>query len=162
MRKQQLPVQVVSTAHVRFDRVSKKRKWEDFFPFRIDENQQNCPEIPMPALEKYQDLDVVVAKLPCKGWSGKSGMRDVFMLQVNLVVANILVESGWVTPEVKRAVYAVFVGSCGPMQEIFRCEDLLRKVEDHRVYKPELRRLKQTMLMPPASCQLAQPYGETG
>ncbi|PPR96000.1 hypothetical protein GOBAR_AA24670 [Gossypium barbadense] len=158
----QLPGSVVSTVHVRFDRVSKKRKWEDFFPFRIDENQQNCPEIPMPALEKYQDLDVVVAKLPCKGWSGKSGMRDVFMLQVNLVVANILVESGWVTPEVKRAVYAVFVGSCGPMQEIFRCEDLLRKVEDHRVYKPELRRLKQTMLMPPGSCQLAQPYGETG
>ncbi|XWS64551.1 hypothetical protein CRYUN_Cryun05aG0013800 [Craigia yunnanensis] len=157
---------VVSTVHVHFNHVSKARKWEDFFPEWIDEDQKSgpptCPEIPMPRLEDYWDLDVVVARVPCEGWTGKAGLRDVFRLQVNLVVANLLVESGWVTPDVKRAVYVVFIGGCGPMPEIFRCDDLLRKVGDHWVYKPELRRLKQKVLMPLGSCQIAQPYGKTG
>ncbi|XP_007030850.2 PREDICTED: putative UDP-glucuronate:xylan alpha-glucuronosyltransferase 4 [Theobroma cacao] len=158
---------VVSTVHVRFDHVSKAIKWGDFFPEWIDEDQKFslplCPAIPMPRLEDYRDLDVVVARVPCDGWTGKSGLRDVFRLQVNLVVANLLVESGWVMePDVKRVVYAVFVGSCGPMPEIFRCDDLLRKAGDHWVYKPELRRLKQKVLMPLGSCQIAQPYAKTG
>ncbi|XP_022744423.1 putative UDP-glucuronate:xylan alpha-glucuronosyltransferase 4 [Durio zibethinus] len=158
---------VVSTVHVRFNNVSKARKWEDFFPEWIDEDHKSslpptCPEIPMPRLEDYRDLHVVVARVPCEGWTGKAGFRDVFRLQVNLVVANLLVGSGWVTPNVKRAVYAVFVGGCGPMPEIFRCDDLLRKVGDHWVYMPELRRLKQKVLMPLGSCQIAPPHGKTG
>ncbi|KAK8531657.1 hypothetical protein V6N13_131019 [Hibiscus sabdariffa] len=158
----QSPGSVVTTVRVRFDRVHRETKWEDFFPAKNSSPLPSCPEIPMPALEDYEDLDVVVVKLPCKGWTGRSGLKDVFRLQVNLVAANVLVASGWVTPDIKRAVYAVFVGNCEPMPEIFVCEDLLRKVDDHWVYKPELRRLKQTVVMPPGSCQLAQPYGETG
>ncbi|XWS57546.1 hypothetical protein CRYUN_Cryun09bG0183700 [Craigia yunnanensis] len=156
---------VVSTVHIRIDRVSKTRKWEDFFPEWIDEDQKSglptCLEIPMPRLEDYRDLDVVVASVPCEGWTGKAGLKDVFRLQVNLVVANLLVGSGWVTPDVKRAVYAVFIGGCGPMPEIFRYDYLLRKVGDNWVYKPELRR-QQKVLMPLGSCQIAQPYGKTG
>ncbi|KAK6233132.1 Glycosyl transferase [Theobroma cacao] len=157
----------VNTVHVRFDRVSEASKWVDFFPEWIDEDQKSgpptCPEIPMPPLEDYRDLDVVVAKVPCDGWTGKSGLKDVFRLQVNLVVANLLVRSGWVMEsDVKRAVYAVFIGNCGPMPEIFRCDDLSRKAGDHWVYKPELRRLKQKVVMPLGSCQIAQPYGITG
>ncbi|XVE89692.1 hypothetical protein DITRI_Ditri20bG0016300 [Diplodiscus trichospermus] len=157
-----------STVHVHFDHVSKARKWEDFFPEWIDEDRKSspptCPEIPMPRLEDYRDLDVVVAKVPCEGWTGKAGLRDVFRLQVNLVVANLLVGSGWVTTgHVKLvAVYAVFISSCGPMPEIFRCDDLLKKAGDHWVYKPELRRLKQKVLMPLGSCQIAQLYDKTG
>ncbi|OMO99159.1 Glycosyl transferase, family 8 [Corchorus olitorius] len=157
----------ISTVHVHFDHVSKSTKWEDIFPTWIDENQESgpppaCPEIPMPRLEAYRDLDVVVAKVPCEGWTGKAGLRDVFRLQVNLVVANILVRSGWVMPDIKRPVYVVFIGVCGPMPEIFRCDDMLSKVGDHWVYKPELRRLKQKVLMPLGSCQIAPPLGKTG
>ncbi|XVE62994.1 hypothetical protein DITRI_Ditri06bG0164300 [Diplodiscus trichospermus] len=156
----------VSTVHVHFNHVTKARRWEDFFPEWIDEDQNSgpptCPEIPMPRLRDYQDLDIVVARVPCEGWTSKAGLRDVFRLQVNLVVANLLVGSGWATPDVKRAVYAVFIGDCGPMQEIFRCDDLLRKVGDHWVYRPELSRLQQKVIMPLGSCEIAQPYGRTG
>ncbi|XP_038998849.1 putative UDP-glucuronate:xylan alpha-glucuronosyltransferase 4 [Hibiscus syriacus] len=156
------PGSIISTVHVPFDSVRRGTKWEDFFPAQNSSHPTPCPEIPMPPLEDYDDLDVVVAKLPCKGRTGRSGPKDVLRLQVNLVVANVLVASGWVMPDIKRAVYVVFVGSCEPVPEIFVCEDLLRKVDDHWVYKPELRRLKQTVLMPRGSCQIAQPYGETG
>ncbi|MFQ6635176.1 hypothetical protein Gotur_011003 [Gossypium turneri] len=157
---------LVDTVRVHFDCVSKVREWKDFFPVWINEDSNlhppTCPEIPMPRLEEYWDLNVVVAKVPCDGWTTEAGMRDVFRLQVNLVVANLLVRSGWAKgPDVKWEVYAVFIGHCGPMPEIFRCDDLLRKEGDHWVYKPELKRLKQKVLMPPGTCQIAYPFGKT-
>ncbi|KAE8677710.1 UDP-glucuronate:xylan alpha-glucuronosyltransferase 2 [Hibiscus syriacus] len=136
------------------------RKWEDFSPVWINEDLDSlpptCPEIPMPRpAEENRDLDVVVARVPCEGWTIKAGMRDVFRLQVNLVVATLLERTG-------RAMrYAVFVGNCGPMPEIFRCDDLLRKEGDHWVYKPELRRLKQKVLMPFGTCHIAYQFGKT-
>ncbi|KAK9219095.1 hypothetical protein WN943_007734 [Citrus x changshan-huyou] len=67
-------------------------------------------------VQDYRYLDVIVARVPCRGdGDGGGGMRDVFRLQVNLVVANLAVESGLVKPDVDRAVYVVFVGSCGAM-----------------------------------------------
>ncbi|KAK9219092.1 hypothetical protein WN943_007731 [Citrus x changshan-huyou] len=74
----------------------------------------------MPA-QDYRYLDVIVASVPCRGdGDAGGGMRDVFRLQVNLVVANLAVESGWLKPDVDRPVYVVFVGSCGAMVEMFR------------------------------------------
>ncbi|XAR52588.1 Glucuronosyltransferase [Bertholletia excelsa] len=144
---------------VEFNRVSENLRWANFFPEWIDENEKwsrpKCPDIPMPQLEKYNEgFDVVVAKLPCE-----SGSRDVFRLQVNLVVANLMVRSGW---GVDRTVYAVFIGPCGPMREIFPCEDLTSHEGDYWVYRPDLWRLKQKLLMPVGSCQLAPPYEEPG
>ncbi|KDO40204.1 hypothetical protein CISIN_1g0469172mg, partial [Citrus sinensis] len=119
----------VETVHVRFDHVGEDKKWEDFFPEWIDEDHKwgppACPDIPMP-VQDYRYLDVIVARVPCRGdGDGGGGMRDVFRLQVNLVVANLAVESGLVKPDVDRAVYVVFVGSCGAMVEMFRCDDLV-------------------------------------
>ncbi|GAV63167.1 Glyco_transf_8 domain-containing protein [Cephalotus follicularis] len=151
---------------VYFEHVSKDRKWEDFFPEWIDEyhkwGQPECPEIPMPSMDDYKGLDVVVARVPCEMWTSKEGVRDVFRLQVNLVVANLVVNSMWVNPDVDRTVYVVFVGSCGPMWEIFRCDDIMKRIGDYWVYKPDLRRLKHKMLMPVGSCQIAPPFAETG
>ncbi|KAJ7977979.1 Hexosyltransferase [Quillaja saponaria] len=153
---------------VNCNRVDEKLTWNDIYPEWIDENKKwispTCPEVPMPRLEDYRDLDVVFARIPCNENYGKGerGIRDVFSLQVNLVVGNLVVESGWVKPDVDRTVYVVFVGSCGPMVEIFRCDDLLMHQGEYWVYKPELRRLKQKMLMPVGSCQLAPNYAETG
>ncbi|KAK9219035.1 hypothetical protein WN943_007674 [Citrus x changshan-huyou] len=102
----------------------------------------------MPA-QDYRYLDVIVARVPCRGdGDAGGGMRDVFRLQVNLVVANLAVESGWVKPDVDQAVYVVFVGSCGAMVEMFRCDDLVEHAGDYWVYKPDLRRLKHKVLMP--------------
>ncbi|XP_038704749.1 putative UDP-glucuronate:xylan alpha-glucuronosyltransferase 5 [Tripterygium wilfordii] len=151
----------VEIVPVRFARVATK-KWEDFFPEWIDEEKwspPSCPEIPLPSRmeEEYGDLDVIVVQVPC-GARRRVGSRDVFRLQVNLVVANLAVAGG-----VDRTVYIVFVGSCGPMIEIFRCDDLLTHVGDFWVYKPDLRRLRQKVLMPVGSCKIAPLLlGETG
>ncbi|XP_061348414.1 putative UDP-glucuronate:xylan alpha-glucuronosyltransferase 4 [Gastrolobium bilobum] len=154
----------VETVSVDFERVDENLKWKEFFPEWIDENEKwgkpTCPKMPMPALENYEDLNVVVAKVPC----GKEGIRDVYGLQVNLVVANLAVENGWVTEMDgdHRKVYVVFIGSCGPMVEIFRCDDLLMHQGAYWVYKPDLRSLKQKTLMPIGACQVARGYAETG
>ncbi|KAK1580847.1 hypothetical protein Q3G72_000615 [Acer saccharum] len=161
----------VETVRVRFDQVDENLKWEDFFPVWIDEDNKwgppTCPEIPMPSITKrYEDLDVIVARVPCGdnqtsvfGSSGrggeKKGIRDLFRLQVNLVVAKVAVESGWMLPDVDRTVHVVFIGSCGPMVEMFRCDDLVQHVGDYWVYKPDMRRLKQKVLIPVGSCQIA-------
>lgn len=155
----------VETVSVDFDRVDESLKWKDFFPVWIDEDEKwghppKCPDLPMPTWESYRDINVVVARVPC-------GIRDVFRLQVNLVVANLAVESGWVMKlDAYEPVYVVFIGSsCGPMVEIFRCDDLLLHQsgeDEYWVYKPDLWRLRQKMLMPVGSCQLAPGYAETG
>lgn len=161
----------VETFSINFDHVDENLKWEDFFPEWIDEDEKwgkpQCPNMPMPVLKNYQDLDVMLATVPCgtnEGAGEKAGVRDLFRLQVNLVVANLAVESGWVTTleSDHKNVYVVFVGSCGPMLEIFKCDELLMHQGEYWVYKPDLKRLKQNMLMPVGSCQLATSYAETG
>lgn len=157
---------------VQFDRVSGDLKWAHLFPEWIDESERwsppRCPEIPMPKRpESLRDLDVVVARSPpCGGGDGGGGegAREVYRLQVNLVVANLTVTSGWVSPDVDRTVYVVFEGNdkCGAMREIYRCEDMVIKEGEIRVYKPDLRRLKQKVLMPVGSCQIAPPLAERG
>ncbi|GFP96024.1 putative UDP-glucuronate:xylan alpha-glucuronosyltransferase 4 [Phtheirospermum japonicum] len=113
----------------------------------------------MPRFEDYEELDVVVSRVPCEEGGD---WRSVFRLQVNLVVANLLVRSGRKGNEVDRPIFAVFIGSSGPMWEIFRCDDLLWHVGDTWVYKPELRRIKQKVLMPVGSCQISPPFAQSG
>lgn len=75
-----------STEVVEFERVSLNVEWSHLFPEWIDEEEENegpsCPEIPMPDYSLYEEVDVVVARVPCrqpaKGWA-----RDVFRLQVH-------------------------------------------------------------------------------
>lgn len=161
---------LVEVVTVRFDHVNKDHQWLDFFPEWMDEDKiegpPSCPEIPMPEFEDYHGLDVVVVQVPCKRGSDKEGIRDVFRLQLNLVAANLLVRSaGWKNHsnyQWDRTVYAVFIGSCGPMREIFRCDDLLVHEEEFLVYKPHLRKLTQKVLMPVGTCQIATPHEEPG
>lgn len=108
----QVPVNgLADVTTINFKVVDGDKKWEDFFPEWVDEDGKygpmKCPEIPMP--QSYEKVDVVVARVP-------DGVRDVFRLQVNLVVANVLVNSGL------EEVYVVFIGRSKPMWEIFRCE----------------------------------------
>ncbi|KAF1892105.1 hypothetical protein Lal_00036461 [Lupinus albus] len=130
--------------------VEKKLSW---FEINEEKGKSKCPKMPMPKLENYKDLNVVVAKLPCV----QEGVRDLFWLQVNLVVANLVVESGWVEniDMIHKKVYVVFVGYCEPMIEIFRCDDLLMHEGEYLVYQPDLMRLKQKTLMPLGSCEIA-------
>ncbi|KAK7258852.1 hypothetical protein RIF29_24440 [Crotalaria pallida] len=147
----------VETVSIHFDHVNRSLKRVDFFPEWIDEEgKPKCPEMPMPRLKDYRDLNVVVAKVPC----GQEGNKDLFRLQVNLVVANLAVENGWEAnlDHIPRKVYVVFVGPCDPMIEIFRCDDLLLHQGEYWVYQPDLRRLRQQTLMPVGSCEVVPSY----
>ncbi|CAN6724665.1 unnamed protein product [Malus baccata var. baccata] len=158
----------VEAVSVAFERVARDRKWEDYFPEWVDEDEERgkpkCPEIPIPKLENYEGIDVVLAKVPCGAnrTSDKEGIRDVFRLQVNLVVANLVVGRGWMKPDAHRTVYVVFIGACGPMVEIFRCDDRLMHSGNYWVYRPNIVRLKQKVHMPFGSCQISPGYAETG
>ncbi|KAL1541441.1 putative UDP-glucuronate:xylan alpha-glucuronosyltransferase 4 isoform X1 [Salvia divinorum] len=136
-------------------------RWSDLFPEWINESstKTRCPELPMPEFGRYEELDVVVARVPCSECEG-SGWRDVARLHVNLVVANLLVRSGRVGGG--RPVFAVFVGCCGPMWEIFRCDDLVLRVGDSWIYRPQLRRIKQLVQLPVGSCQVSPPLAHSG
>ncbi|KAE9598124.1 hypothetical protein Lal_00003963 [Lupinus albus] len=153
----------VDIVSIHFDHVNGSLKWNDFFPELIyEDGNPNCHEIPMPKLKDYDDdVNVIVAKVPC---GNKEEKRDVFRLQVNLVVANLAVKSGWVRDFEfnTRKVYVVFVGSCGPMIEIFRCDDLLMQQGEYLVYLPDLKSLKHQILMPIGSCHIAPAYAQPG
>lgn len=142
---------------IKFHRVNESIRWTDLFPEWINEERpQKCPEIPMPRFEDYKGINVVVARVPC------GGSTDVFRLQVNLVVANLLVRNGWENRSTYYEMHVVFIGSCEPMLEIFRCDDLLWHERHAWVYKPDLQRLKQKVVMPVGTCQLAHPFDEQG
>ncbi|MED6218646.1 hypothetical protein PIB30_028487 [Stylosanthes scabra] len=161
----------VETVTVNFDHVNESLKWKDLYPEWIDEDEKwgkgKCPEMPTTTTTaEANTLNVVVARVP------ESSCGVVFRLQLNLVVANLAVESGWVSWEGydPRVVYVVFVSSsssCGPMEEIFRCDDLLMHNHSEEgvyywVYKPDLRSLKLKTLMPIGSCQISPAYAESG
>ncbi|XP_051148698.1 putative UDP-glucuronate:xylan alpha-glucuronosyltransferase 5 [Andrographis paniculata] len=133
--------------------------WSELSPERMDESS-NCPDIPMPRFVDYENLDAVVARVPRR--ECKHGvMRDVSRLQVNLVVANLLARSRG-KDDRDRPVFAVFFDSCDPMMEIFRCQDMLWHFGNSWVYKPELARIKELLLMPVGPCQFVPPFSRPG
>ncbi|CAN7096832.1 unnamed protein product [Brassica rapa subsp. narinosa] len=149
---------ILETVHVTLDPLPKNLTWESLFPVWIDEDHRwhtpTCPEVPLPRVEGSDaDVDVVVVKVPCDGVREDKGLRDVFRLQVNLAAAKLAVESG--RRKVDRTVYVVFIGSCGPMHEIFRCDERVRRVGEYWLYRPNLEKLKQKLVMPVGSCQIA-------
>lgn len=143
---------------VKFDRVGEDVRWCDLAPERVYENS-TCPYIPMPDFEDYKDLDVVIARVPRSTGVEDGGLKDVFRLQVNLVVANLLVTSG---RNGSGPLMAVFVESLEPMREIFRCDDLFWNEGNTWIYKPEMIMIKKLMLMPVGPCQFVPPSSVFG
>lgn len=148
---------------IEFERVSENFEWKDLFPEWIDEEEENegpfCPEIPMPDFSLYGEFDVVVVRLPCRrpepGWS-----RDVFRLQVHLVAANLAVRRA--KRDGRGAVKLVFYGSCQPMMEVFRCDDMVGREGQWWMYQVEVGRLEEKVAMPIGSCKLALPLWREG
>ncbi|TYH11879.1 hypothetical protein ES288_A06G021300v1 [Gossypium darwinii] len=150
------------TIPVHFDRVPEALKWQDLFPEWIDEEEESevpkCPEFPMPNFDKYPNMDLLVAKLPCKypinGWS-----RDVFRLQVHLITAKMAVKNG---KKKKKKIKVVFTSKCRPMLELFRCNDLVKQEGDWWYYEPDVEKLEQKIGLPVGSCKLALPLWGQG
>lgn len=148
---------------VYFERVSQFLNWTDLFPEWIDEEEENdvpsCPEIPMPEYAEYGSMDVIVAKLPCRypeeGWK-----RDVFRLQVHLIVANLAVKKG--KKDWRGKTRVVFWSKCRPMLELFPCDNLVKGEGEWWYYEPEVKRLEHKVSLPIGSCKLALPLWEQG
>lgn len=148
---------------IEFERVSDNFEWKDLFPEWIDEEEENegtsCPEIPMPDFSLYEEVDVVVARLPCRrpeeGWS-----RDVFRLQVHLIVANMAVRRG--RRDGNGKVRVVVESECRPMMEILRCDDLVAREGRWWMFEVEGVRLEEMVALPVGSCKLALPLWDEG
>ncbi|KAE9600038.1 putative glucuronosyltransferase [Lupinus albus] len=146
-----------------FERVSQYFNWTDLYPEWIDEEEESdvasCPEIPMPEFAQYENMDVIVAKLPCiypkEGWG-----RDVFRLQVHLIAANLAVKKG--KRDWKWKTKVVLWSKCRPMMELFRCNDLVKHEGDWWYYEVDVKRLEQKVSLPVGSCTLALPLWEQG
>lgn len=65
----------------------------------------------------YRKVDVLVARSPCgvKISEGKGG-RDVFRLQINLIVADLALKNSDQAND--NSVFVAFTGQCEPMLEI--------------------------------------------
>ncbi|GMN35180.1 hypothetical protein TIFTF001_005141 [Ficus carica] len=141
---------------VKFEHVTDFFKWEDLFPEWIDEEEESdvpsCPEVPMPEFEKYGKMDVIVARLPCN----EKERRDVFRLQVHLVVANLAVKKGkrdWNNKRTKVVLWS----KCRPMMDLFGCNELVKRLGDWWFFEPEIAKLEHKLSLPVGSCQLALP-----
>ncbi|THG23827.1 UDP-glucuronate:xylan alpha-glucuronosyltransferase 2-like isoform X1 [Camellia sinensis] len=152
------------TIPIDFGQVSEIFEWKDLFPEWIDEEEEIdgplCPEIPMPDLENYGYVDMVVAKLPCKypeeGWG-----RDVFRLQVHLIAAKLAAKRGkrgWNEGRTK----VVLLSKCRPMLELFRCNDMVTQEGDWWFFQPQIERLEHKISLPVGSCNLALPLWGKG
>ncbi|XP_014500490.1 UDP-glucuronate:xylan alpha-glucuronosyltransferase 2 [Vigna radiata var. radiata] len=151
------------TTTVHFQRVSQSLNWTDLFPEWIDEEEENevpsCPEIPMPEFAEYGCMDIIVAKLPCrypeKGWN-----RDVFRLQVHLIVANLATKNG--KKDWRGKTRLVFWSKCRPMMELFPCDNLVKREGEWWYYEADMNKLQHKVSLPVGSCKLAMPLWEQG
>ncbi|KAL4307945.1 hypothetical protein HN51_042373 [Arachis hypogaea] len=150
---------------IHFEKVSSQFNWTDLFPEWIDEEEESdvpsCPDIPMPDFNVHQNMDIIVAKLPCnnnkEGWG-----RNVYRLQVHLIVANLAAKNKGKRDYGRLKTKVVFLSKCRPMLEIFRCNDLVKNDGDWWYYEPDLKRLEQKVSLPVGSCKLALPLWEQG
>ncbi|XP_020104236.1 UDP-glucuronate:xylan alpha-glucuronosyltransferase 2-like [Ananas comosus] len=139
---------------VEFERVPDNLKWTDLFPSSIDEENGRsvCPEIPMPVFSAYEEMDVVVAKVPCQ--SPKPGWyRDVFRLQVHLVAANLVVRKA--RRDGRGTAKVALVSECEPMRELFRCDDLVEREGEWWMYQVQVDKLAEKVSLPWGACKVA-------
>lgn len=149
--------------HISYDRVSELLEWKDLYPEWIDEEEEidgpSCPEIPMPRIQDYGYMDLIVVKLGCK-WPEEGWGRDPQRLQLHLIAANMGVGRG--RKDRKGRTKIVFLSKCRPMLELFPCHELIKQEGDWWLFKPDVVRLDHKLSLPVGSCNLALPLWGKG
>lgn len=167
-RDELLPLGVEGDAvRVGFDHVSDVFQWSDLFPEWIDEEEEDsvptCPDLPMPDLARFgDDVDVVVAALPCNRSAPAGWNRDVFRLQVHLAAAHVAARRG--RRDAEGRVRVVLRSECGePMMDLFRCDEAVGRDGHWWMYRVDVERLQEKLRLPVGSCNLALPlWGSSG
>ncbi|KAH9757432.1 putative UDP-glucuronate:xylan alpha-glucuronosyltransferase 3 [Citrus sinensis] len=136
------------------DHVSNDITWESLYPEWIDEEEEfevpTCPSLPKLQVAGKPRIDLVAVKLPCiklGTWS-----RDVARLHLQLEAARIASSSKGLHP-----VHVLLVTECFPIPNLFTCKDIVVREGNAWLYKPDLHRLREKLLLPVGSCELAVP-----
>lgn len=136
------------------DHVSNDITWELLYPEWIDEEEEfevpTCPSLPKIQIPGKPRIDLVAVKLPCI----KSGRwsRDVARLHLQLEAARIASSSKGLHP-----VHVLLVTECFPIPNLLSCKDIVVREGNAWLYKPDLNRLREKLLLPVGSCELAVP-----
>lgn len=136
------------------DHVSNDITWELLYPEWIDEEEEfevpTCPSLPKLQVPGKPRIDLVAVKLPCI----KSGRwsRDVARLHLQLEAARIASSSKGLHP-----VHVLLVTECYPIPNLLTCKDIVVREGNAWLYKPDLNRLREKLLLPVGSCELAVP-----
>ena len=149
------------TQEVKLRKTIELLEWSHLFPEWIDEEEEmetpSCPDLAMPDFSKYDEVDVVVARLPCRypaaGWA-----RHVSRLRAHLAAAHFA--SKRARRDSHGRVKLVFLSKCQPMMELFRLADLVHKEGDYWFYLTDVNRLRLKVSLPVGSCRLPSPPGE--
>eukprot|EP01018_Ginkgo_biloba_P005559 Gb_33343 [translate_table: standard] len=149
------------TTVIKFEQVAEDLTWQDLFPEWIDEEEQYappvCPTVPMPDISDGNEsrFDLVIARLPCRK-AEEQWSRDVVRLQVHLASATVAARSASKSGRGKK-MPMLFLSSCRPMPDLFRCEDLVKRQDDAWLYAADVPKLALKLSLPVGSCQLAVP-----
>ncbi|XP_030512050.2 UDP-glucuronate:xylan alpha-glucuronosyltransferase 1 isoform X2 [Rhodamnia argentea] len=132
---------------------AKSITWDSLYPEWIDEEEETevpiCPNLPRikpPAVR----LDLIAVKLPCRdegNWS-----RDVARLHLQLTAARLVSSAKGSYP-----VHVLFVTNCFPTPNLFTCKELVVKIGNVWLYRPNLSVLREKLQLPVGSCELALP-----
>ncbi|KAI6689511.1 hypothetical protein NL676_026339 [Syzygium grande] len=128
--------------------------WETLYPEWIDEEQHSqvptCPTLPQVRVPGKPRVDLIAVKLPCdksRRWS-----RDVARLHLQLEAARLAASA-----KSYRPVRVLLMTDCLPIPNLFTCKDLLVNEGYAWLYEPDLNKLREKVLLPVGSCELALP-----
>lgn len=132
---------------------AKNVTWDSLYPEWIDEEEETevpvCPNLPRikpPAVR----LDFIAVKLPCRNEGNWS--RDVARLHLQLTAVRVASAAKGSYP-----VHVLFVSKCFPIPNLFTCKELVQKIGNVWLYRPNLSVLREKLQLPVGSCELALP-----
>lgn len=139
--------------HFPLARVNQSLQWSDFYPEWIDEEElfdtPECPPMPFLCVRQGTELDLVVARVPCRNSVESGGERNVQRLQLLLSAASIAIQAG------SEAMHVLIVSECRPPLNIFPCGELLERRENLWLYRVNLVNMRSRLALPVGSCELS-------
>ncbi|GAB2270556.1 Putative UDP-glucuronate:xylan alpha-glucuronosyltransferase 3 [Dionaea muscipula] len=141
------------------DHVSDGITWETLYPEWLDEEEEfevpSCPSLPRIQVPRNSRIDLVAMKLPCNK-SGKWS-RDVARLHLQLAAARLVASA-----KGSHGVHVLLITDCFPIPNLFTCNDLVSRSGNAWLYTPNLNALREKVLLPVGSCELAVPLNPKG
>ncbi|KAL2342932.1 hypothetical protein Fmac_004217 [Flemingia macrophylla] len=132
---------------------AKNVTWESLYPEWIDEEEETevpiCPSLPCLGSPGIR-LNLIAVKLPDA--NGGNWSRDVARLHLQLAAAKLATSFKGNYP-----VHVLLVTKFFPTPNLFTCKELVRHEGNVWLYKPNFNVLREKLILPIGSCELALP-----